>query len=125
MGKQDFSFDSERAVDRLLRFLAIEGITGHEKAIAQAVIHDLVHAGVPRRAIQFDDASARIPLPTETGNLIVNLAGTRAGPRRLFMTHLDTVPLCAAQRRFAGDNASSPPARPRWAAITAPAWRAS
>ncbi len=95
MGKHDFSFDSESAIDRLLRFLAIEGITGQEKAIAQAVIHDLIDAGIPRRAIQFDDVAARIPLPTETGNVIVNLAGTRAGPRRLFMTHLDTVPLCA------------------------------
>src|SRR5438034_4221845 len=28
-------------------------------------------------------------------NLIVKLPGTRPGPRLLFMTHLDTVPLCA------------------------------
>src|SRR5206468_8919994 len=40
-------------------------------------------------------ANEKIPLPTQTGNLIVTLPGTRPGPRRLFMTHLDTVPLCA------------------------------
>jgi tripeptide aminopeptidase len=34
-------------------------------------------------------------LSCECGNLIVNLPGTRRGPRLLFMTHLDTVPLCA------------------------------
>src|SRR5947209_2618514 len=87
--------DQQRAVARLMRFLAIEGITGQEKAIGAAVVRDLVDAGVPRRSMRFDDAHRRIPLPTETGNLIVNLPGTRSGPRRLFMTHLDTVPLCA------------------------------
>jgi tripeptide aminopeptidase len=98
VGQQDLSFDLERAIDRLMRFLAIEGITGEEKAIAHAVVQDLAALGVPRRAIRFDDAPTRIPLPTQTGNLIVTLPGTRPGPRRLFMTHLDTVPLCASAR---------------------------
>src|SRR5262249_47676124 len=30
--------------------------------------------------------------------LIVNLRGTQPGPRLLFMTHLDTVPLCAGAK---------------------------
>jgi tripeptide aminopeptidase len=34
-------------------------------------------------------------VPTQTGNLLVDLPGTRPGPRLLFATHLDTVPLCA------------------------------
>jgi tripeptide aminopeptidase len=38
--------------------------------------------GVPRSAIRFDAAHKLIPLPTETGNLIVHLPGTRPGPRR-------------------------------------------
>jgi tripeptide aminopeptidase len=92
------SFDLERAIDRLMRFLTIEGVTGQEKAIAQAVIEDLVALGVPRRAIRFDDAASRIPLPTQTGNVIVELPGTRPGPHLLFMTHLDTVPLCAGAK---------------------------
>lgn len=87
--------DVKQAVERLLRFLAVEGITGREKAIGQAVLEELVVVGVPRRAIRFDNAHQHIPLPTQTGNLIVTLPGTRPGPRRLFMTHLDTVPLCA------------------------------
>src|SRR5207244_12664223 len=45
-------------------------------------------------AIRHDTAHQRIPLPTETGNLLVDLPGTAPGPRLLFMTHLDTVPLC-------------------------------
>src|SRR5262249_9707431 len=51
-----------------------------------------------RRAIRFDRAHEKIPLPTQTGNLIVSLPGTYKGPRQLFMTHLDTVPLCAGAR---------------------------
>ncbi len=87
--------DGNQAVARLLRYLAIEGVTGQEEAIGQAVADDLRAAGVPRRALRFDDAHRQIPLPTQTGNLIVTLPGTRPGPRRLFATHLDTVPLCA------------------------------
>lgn len=88
-------FDLPDAVSRLMQFLAIPGATGHEKVIGEAVVEALAKAGVPRRAIYFDSANQEIPLPTETGNLIVDLPGTRSGPRRLFMTHLDTVPLCA------------------------------
>jgi tripeptide aminopeptidase len=92
------AFDSERAVDRLFRFLSIEGVTGQEAAIGKVVVQELLEAGVPRKAIRFDRAHERIPLPTQTGNLIVELAGTRPGPRRLLMSHLDTVPLCAGAR---------------------------
>jgi tripeptide aminopeptidase len=91
-------FDAESAIRRLLRFLAVEGVTGREKAIGQEVVRALTEAGVPRRAMHFDKANEQIPLPTETGNLIVVLTGTRPGPRLLFMTHLDTVPLCAGAK---------------------------
>src|SRR5437764_2192805 len=91
----DAPLNEDHALDRLMRFLAVEGITGCEEAIGKTVLADLVAAGVPANAIRFDRAHERIPLPTQTGNLIVTLPGTRPGPRRLFMTHLDTVPLCA------------------------------
>ncbi len=73
----------------------MEGITGQEKAIARAVARELETVGVPRRAIRHDNAHERIPLPTQTGNLLVSLPGTQPGPRLLFSAHLDTVPLCA------------------------------
>ena len=92
------TFDVRQAVARLLRFLAVEGVTGREEAIGRDVSHALVEAGVPRQAVRFDDAHRRIPLATQTGNLIVTLPGTRPGPRVLFMTHLDTVPLAAGAR---------------------------
>jgi tripeptide aminopeptidase len=65
------------------------------------VVAALREAGVPARSIRFDDANTRIPVPTETGNLIVDIAGRGAlasARRLLFMTHLDTVPLCAGAK---------------------------
>jgi tripeptide aminopeptidase len=90
-----FSLDRDQALARLMRFLSVEGITGQEKAIGEEVVRALREIGVPASAIRLDEANTRIPVPTQTGNLIVTLPGTKAGPRRLFSTHLDTVPLCA------------------------------
>ncbi|MFN4258965.1 MAG: M20/M25/M40 family metallo-hydrolase [Gemmataceae bacterium] len=90
--------DPAQAEAFLMRFLAVEGITGQEQAIGAEVRQALIEIGVPSSAIRFDQAHTRIPLPTQTGNLIVQLPGTRPGPRRLFSTHLDTVPLCAGAR---------------------------
>jgi tripeptide aminopeptidase len=95
----DLRIDEERAIESLLRFLAVEGITGQEKAIHSEVTKALGDAGVKSRSLHVDDANTRIPLPTQTGNLIVTLPGTRPDlPRLLFMTHLDTVPLCAGAK---------------------------
>jgi tripeptide aminopeptidase len=95
------SIDTNAAVERLMRFLAVEGVTGREALIGREIAATLRAAGVPERAIRFDDANTRIPVPTETGNLIVDLPGRGAlgrEPRLLFMTHMDTVPLCAGAR---------------------------
>ena len=100
--------DAGAAVARLMKYLDVPGITGQEAAIAAAVRADLIDLGVPAEAIRFDDANRRIPVPTETGNLIVQLPGTVPGPRLLFSTHLDTVPLCAgAKPRREGDRIES------------------
>lgn len=89
------TIDAKAAIDRLMRFLAVEGVTGQEKNIGREIAAALREAGVPSKSIRFDTANERIPLPTQTGNLIAQLPGTRPGPRILFMTHMDTVPLCA------------------------------
>jgi tripeptide aminopeptidase len=78
----------------LLDLLAIPGVSGHEKAVAERIIHTLRAAGCPAGAIAFDSANGKTPLKGEVGNLIVRLPGTVAGPRRLLMAHMDTVPVC-------------------------------
>jgi len=104
MDGRSIPLDVAAAEQHLMDFLSVEGITGQEARIAATVSEALKRAGVPASAIRFDDANERIPLPTETGNLIVDLPGTRPGPRLLFSTHLDTVPLCAgAKPRREGD----------------------
>src|SRR6201999_3034250 len=93
--------DTQAATDRLMRFLAIEGVTGKEAAIGRDIRAALEDSGVPADAIRLDDANTRIPVPTETGNLIVDLPGRGAmhnQPRVMFMTHMDTVPLCAGAK---------------------------
>jgi tripeptide aminopeptidase len=98
------TIDTNAAVERLMRFLGVPGITGQEAAIAADIRNTLIAVGVPAEAIRYDDCNARIPLPTQTGNLIVTLPGTlKAAPRRLFMTHMDTVPLCAGAKPVRGD----------------------
>lgn len=90
--------DHDAALARLMRFLAVPGLSGREKMIAEDIVKVLRDAGVPAKCIQFDDAHTRIPVPTQTGNLIVKLPGRGSlgnAPPVLFMTHLDTVPLCA------------------------------
>jgi tripeptide aminopeptidase len=94
----ELKVNEEQALSRLIRFLSVEGVTGQEKGIADAVLRDLVESGVPKTDMKFDNADEQIEedadLPAETGNLIVSLPGNRPGPRLLFSTHLDTVPLC-------------------------------
>ena len=46
----DLAFDEDAAIERLLRFLAVEGLSHQEKAIAQEVVRTLTEAGVPSRA---------------------------------------------------------------------------
>ncbi len=86
--------DEARAVSHLMDLLAIEGLSGREGKVAAAVREKLLTAGCEPSWIGHDDANERIPGDYEVGNLIVDLPGTRPGPRRLFMGHMDTVPLC-------------------------------
>ncbi len=93
--------DTKAALSRLMRFLAIDGITGQEAAIGRDIAAALKEVGVPARSIYLDDANTRIPVPTQTGNLIVHLPGRGAQhnqPPIMFMTHMDTVPLCAGAK---------------------------
>ena len=104
MGSPAETVDVEYATEALIRLLAIDSVTGSEAAIGAAIVDELKKVGVPASAIRYDTAHQRIKLPTEVGNLIVDLPGTKPGPRLLFSTHMDTVPLCkGAKPRREGD----------------------
>ena len=90
--------DTRSAEEHLMRFLRVEGLSGQEKAIGEVVCEELKGVGVPASAIRFDKVHERIPAPTQTGNLFVDLPGTRPGPRLIFAAHLDTVQMCAGAK---------------------------
>jgi len=82
----------------VLDLLAIPGGSGNEKDVAETIVKRLREAGCPADAISFDTAHTKTPIKGNVGNLIVKLPGTVRGaapvPRRLFMAHMDTVPVC-------------------------------
>ena len=90
--------DLGRARKIVLDLLAIPGVSGHEKAVAERIVKWLRDAGCPASAIAFDAAHTKTPIKGEVGNLIVKLPGTVSGPRRLLMAHMDTVPVCHGAR---------------------------
>lgn len=77
-----------------MRLMAIPGKSREEGRVLEFIRRQLRDAGLPDAAVQFDTAHRRIPGGGEVGNLIVKLPGTRRGPRRLLMAHVDTVPIC-------------------------------
>ena len=70
--------DTDAATERLMHLLASEGVTGREARVGKELVSVLKDIGVSPRSIRFDDAHTRIPLPTETGNLIVDVPGRGA-----------------------------------------------
>ena len=86
--------DHDAAVNRLIQFLAVEGVTGQEAAIGREIVGVLKAGGVPARAIRFDDAHKRIALPTETGNLIVNLPGNPKAIAECLDAVFAAIPYC-------------------------------
>jgi len=94
----EIPLDVAAAEEHLMRFLAVEGLSGQEANIAAAVTDELIRVGVPASAIRHDHVHQKIDLPMQVGNLWVTLPGTRAGERLVFSTHLDTVPICAGAK---------------------------
>jgi len=91
---QRANIPERRALTHLLDLLRVEGLSGREGDVANVVKKKLRAAGCKAGWIAHDTVHRRTPVPFEIGNLIVKLPGTVQGPRRLFMGHMDTVPLC-------------------------------
>ena len=87
-----------RALELVTQLMAIPGKSGEEGEVAKFIIDKLTAAGTPVDAIVFDDANKRTPIPGQTGNLILQLPGTKKGLRRMLSAHMDTVPICVGSR---------------------------
>ena len=92
--KQLPSVDEARARQHLLALLKIPGLSGEEMLVADHIEKVLLAAGC--KPAWMRRLPARLPLPAKfgMGNLVIQLPGTFAGPCRMFLAHLDTVPLC-------------------------------
>lgn len=90
--------DLDGATALAMDLMALAGTSGQESGVAQFIRGQLLAAGADETAIRTDDVASRSPLGGEVGNLAFTLPGTRTGPRRLLMAHMDTVPLCVGSR---------------------------
>jgi tripeptide aminopeptidase len=86
------------ALELVTKMMAIPGKSCQEKQVVEFIKGQLIEAGVEAKAIQIDSVQKQSPAGGEVGNLIVKLKGTKKGPRRLLMAHVDTVPLCVGSR---------------------------
>lgn len=86
--------NKDKALTHLLDLLAVEGLTGREGRVVEAITKKLLAAGCRKAWIKTDDAHKRLGEGFEVGNLIVKLPGTVKAPRIMFSAHMDTVPLC-------------------------------
>ncbi len=102
------SIDADAALNRFLKLAAIKGPSGHERQVMTQIIEMLTQAGVDPASFQFDDANTRSRVGGETGNLIVSVPGTKAGPTTLLSAHTDTVPICVGSEPMVdGDEVKS------------------
>ncbi len=98
------NFADDAAIQLVTNLIAIPGKSTQEGRVVAFIQKQLKLAGVPDVQITVDDANKRSPAGGEIGNLIVKLPGTKRGPRRLLMAHVDTVPLAVgAQPILEGD----------------------
>ena len=93
-----FAVDQTAAVTLVMDLMAVTGRSKQEGQVVAFVRERLLAAGVPESCIETDTSNRRIPGGGETGNLIVKLPGTKRGPRRLLMAHMDTVPICVGAK---------------------------
>ncbi len=89
------SVEPERAVELLLELLKVPGRSCEERAVIDFIREQIERAGLPEDAMMVeDDVHRRSPHGGNAGNLIVRLPGRSRTARRLFIAHVDTVPLC-------------------------------
>ncbi len=89
------------ALRTVMALLGLEGVTGHEGAVARFIRSELRKAGVPAKSIRADRANRKFPFPAESGNVIAEIAGRGAGAKDrpiLFCAHMDTVAIAAGAR---------------------------
>ena len=89
---------TDDTIDDLLALLPIPGPPAQEGEVAAWIRARLAAMGVPDGQMVHDRAQERSEYGGEVGNLIVHIPGRWYGPRLLFSTHMDTVPVAVGCR---------------------------
>ena len=84
----------DQPLDLVMQLMPIRGKSGEEQDVADFIVKQLIAAGAKITAMRFDNAHKKTPIDGQVGNLIFKIPGTKSGPRRLLMAHMDTVPIC-------------------------------
>jgi tripeptide aminopeptidase len=96
--EQFVTTDPRRLLNLVMELMAIPGVSGQERGVAEYITKKLRAAGAPASAITSDRAHKLTALAGDTGNLILKLPGTIRTPRRMLMAHMDTVPVCVGAK---------------------------
>ena len=86
--------DPHAAEKLILKLLPIPGASCEEEEVAAFVKEQLLQAGYAAKDFKHDTAHKRTLRKGACGNLILKLPGNIKGPRRMLVSHLDTVPIC-------------------------------
>ncbi|MCC7418834.1 MAG: M20/M25/M40 family metallo-hydrolase [Planctomycetaceae bacterium] len=84
----------KEALALVTEMMAVPGKSCEEGLIATHIRKRLKAIGIPDAAVSVDAVHKQSPYGGTQGNVIVKLPGTIKAPRRLLMSHIDTVPLC-------------------------------
>lgn len=84
----------KEALALVTEMMAVPGKSCEEGLIATHIRKRLKAIGIPDAVVSVDAVHKQSPYGGTQGNVIVKLPGTVKGPRRLLMSHIDTVPLC-------------------------------
>lgn len=88
----------DESLNDLLALLPIPGPPAQEGKVAAWLRARLAKMGVAEGEMVHDRAQAQSEYGGEVGNLIVHLPGHWPGPRLMFSTHMDTVPIAVGCR---------------------------
>lgn len=88
-----------KSLDMVCQLMAISGAGGNETEVMDFLAKHLAKAEGP--PLKFDKAHKKSELGGDIGNAILKLPGRGAlsrSPRRLFVAHTDTVPICVGSK---------------------------
>jgi tripeptide aminopeptidase len=87
-------------IDTVIELMRVPGASCNENEISKNIRSMLIKRGVPDSSIFSDNAHKRSCYGGQTGNLIVDLHGSKDDGWRLLTTHMDTIPAAVGSEPY-------------------------